>query len=121
MRLPQEIAEASTAHPMGRSLATVGGSEEGPPIGAATGLPFESQGLWYTVERRDGHVFHKASATAVRTGACSPKFRPRSASPSARGHRGVNFLTERDGFLFQSPIAWFTQQKHWGISPGSGE
>ena len=34
------------------------------------------------------------------------------------GTHGVNFLIERDGFLFQSPIAWFAQPARWGISPG---
>src|SRR5262249_42147948 len=34
------------------------------------------------------------------------------------GTRGITYLIERDGFLFQSPIAWFAQRKRWGISPG---
>ena len=37
------------------------------------------------------------------------------------GTRGINFLIERDGYLFLSPIAWFAQQGRWGISPGYGE
>ena len=37
------------------------------------------------------------------------------------GTRGIAFLIERDGFLFQSPIAWFAQQGRWDISPGYGE
>src|SRR5262249_25055087 len=34
------------------------------------------------------------------------------------GTRGITYLIERDGFLFQSPIAWFAQQHRWDISPG---
>ena len=37
------------------------------------------------------------------------------------GTRGITYLIERDGFLFQSPIAWFAQQGRWDISPGYGE
>ena len=37
------------------------GTQEGPPTTAAAGLPFESQGVQYTVERRDGRMFHKAT------------------------------------------------------------
>ena len=41
-RCHREIALAYRSHPMGRSLAPVGGTGEGPPTTAATGLPFES-------------------------------------------------------------------------------
>ena len=37
------------------------------------------------------------------------------------GTRGIAYLIEREGFLLQSPIAWFAQQGHWDISPGYGE
>jgi predicted CXXCH cytochrome family protein len=50
---------------------------------------------------------------------------PVSAGRRARrlgsGARGIAFLIERDGFLFQSPIAWFAQRRRWDISPGYGE
>jgi Tfp pilus assembly protein PilF len=36
------------------------------------------------------------------------------------GTRGITYLIERDGYLFQSPIAWFAQKKRWDISPGYG-
>jgi len=116
-RCHREIAEAYHSHSMGRSLATVGGPEKGPPIGAATGLPFESQGLWYTVERRDGRVFHKATRRDA-DGSVLAEIEAEVRFALGSGTHGVNFLIERDGFLFQSPIAWFAQQSHWGISPG---
>ena len=37
------------------------------------------------------------------------------------GTRGIAYLIERDGFLFQSPITWFAQKGRWDISPGYGE
>src|SRR5262245_42096246 len=60
-RCHREIAAAYRTHPMGRSLAPVGGAEEGPPIAAAAGLPFEAKGVRYDVERRDGHLIHRAT------------------------------------------------------------
>ncbi len=58
---------------------------------------------------------------ATSTGACSPRSKPKSATPSARGLRGTAFLVEREGFLFQSPISWFAHEGRWDISPGYGE
>ncbi len=48
----------------------------------------------------------------------SPRSRPRSATRSARGRGAISYLIERDGFLFQSPIAWFAQQRRVGYLAG---
>jgi len=34
------------------------------------------------------------------------------------GERGLSYLVDRDGYLFQSPIGWYAQQKRWDLSPG---
>jgi hypothetical protein len=119
-RCHAEIAAAYRNHPMGRSLAPVGSGGPGPPVGAAAGLPFDSKGVKYDVERRDGRVIHKAS----RKGPDGGRFAEVEAEVSyalGSGTRGIAYLIERDGFLYQSPIAWFAQEGHWGISPGFGE
>src|SRR5262245_50625532 len=59
-RCHREIAEAYRTHPMGRSLSPIGSPGEGPPTGTGTGLPIEAKGVRYSIERRDGRVFHKA-------------------------------------------------------------
>ena len=93
---------------------------EGPPTTAATGLPFELNGLQYTIERRKGRTFHKATRRDAAGGVLSEtEAEVRFALGS--GTRGTTFLIERDGFLFQSPIAWFAQKGRWDISPGFGE
>ena len=74
----------------------------------------------YTIEHRDGRVFHKATRRDA-DGTRLPRSRRKSGSLSARGRAGSPYLIERDGFLFQSPIAWFAQQQRWDISPGYGE
>ena len=98
-----------------------GSAEDGPPIGAAAGLPFEAKGVRY-------------SDRAPRRTRCSTRRRRRDPDGGAfaeveaevryalgSGTRGITYLIERDGFLFQSPIAWFAQQRRWDISPGYGE
>jgi hypothetical protein len=105
---------------MGRSLAPVTGREDGPTASARAGLPIEQKGVQYSIEHRDGHIIHKAA----RRGADVSLFAEIEAEVRftlGSGTRGISFLIERDGFLFESPIAWFAQQRHWDISPGYGE
>jgi Flp pilus assembly protein TadD len=105
---------------MGRSLAPVGGPGEGPPITAAAGLPFEANGVHYTVERRDERVFHKAARRGP-DGSVFAEMEAEVRFALGSGTRGTTYLIERDGFLFQSPIAWFAQKGRWDVSPGYGE
>ncbi len=119
-RCHREIAAAYRSHPMGRSLAPVGGAGDGPPISAAAGLPFEAKGVLYTVERRDGRMVHKATRRD-RDGHVLAEVEAEVRYALGSGTRGIAYLIERDGFLFQSPIAWFAQKGRWDISPGYGE
>jgi tetratricopeptide (TPR) repeat protein len=105
---------------MGRSLAPVSAMADGPPASVTTGLPIDDKGVQYTIEHRDGRVYHKA----WRQGADGKPFAEIEAEVRfavGSGTRGFSFLIERDGFLFQSPIAWFAQERRWDISPGYGE
>ena len=120
IRCHREIALVYRSHPMGRSLAPVGGAGEGPPTTAATGLPFEYRGLHYTVERRDGRTFHKATRRDA-AGSVLTETEAEVHFALGSGTRGTSYLIERDGFLFQSPITWFAQKGRWDISPGYGE
>jgi predicted CXXCH cytochrome family protein len=105
---------------MGRSLALVDKAYEGPPTGVAAGLPVEAHGVEYVVERRDGRLFHKAWRRDA-SGAVFAQTEAEVRYALGSGTRGIAFLIEHDGFLFQSPIAWFAQQRRWGISAGYGE
>src|SRR5262249_3454658 len=34
------------------------------------------------------------------------------------GRKGYSYLTERDGYLLQTPISWYTQHQRWDLSQG---
>lgn len=34
------------------------------------------------------------------------------------GAHGRSFLTQRDGFLFQLPVSWYSSRQRWDMSPG---
>ena len=37
------------------------------------------------------------------------------------GTRGIAYLVDNDGRLFQSPISWYSQKRRWDLSPGYRE
>ena len=119
-RCHREIAEAYHSHPMGRSLAAIADTSGGAPTNVTTGLPIENKGIEYTIMRRDGRVFHKATRRDS-DGTLLTEIEAEVQYALGSGTRGTSFLIDRDGFLFLSPIAWFAQQKRWDISPGYGE
>jgi predicted CXXCH cytochrome family protein len=119
-RCHREIAEAYRSHPMGRSMAPLGGVAKRPPIGASAGLPFEAKGAQFLVEERDGRVFH-AMRRRDAEGRVFAENEAEVRYALGSGTRGIAFLIDRDGFLFQSPIAWFAQPGRWDTSPGYGE
>jgi Flp pilus assembly protein TadD len=105
---------------MGRSLAAIADTSGGAPTNVTTGLPIEDKGIEYTIVRRDGRVFHKATRRDS-DGTLLTEIEAEVQYALGSGTRGTSFLIDRDGFLFLSPIAWFAQQKRWDISPGYGE
>jgi Flp pilus assembly protein TadD len=119
-RCHREIALAYRSHPMGRSLAPVTAAEDRPPANVDAGLPIEHKGVTYTIEYRGTHLIHKATRRDA-DGTLIAEVEAEVRFALGSGTRGISFLIDRDGFLFQSPIAWFQQKRRWDISPGYGE
>jgi len=101
---------------MGRSLSPITAA---PLRGDEAGnrILFEAQGLQYSIENRDGRVIHKetrwdASGHIIAQNEAEVRFAVGS------GRLGVAYLIEHDGFLFQSPIAWYPRERRWDLPPG---
>ncbi len=111
------IAESYRQHPMGQSLFPIA---QAPPLegyGEEHSNPFERQGLRYFVEQRDGQVIHRET----RLDASGNKVMEKAEAVHyaiGSGIRGRTYLIERDGFLSESPISWYTQKARWDLSPG---
>jgi Flp pilus assembly protein TadD len=116
-RCHREITEAYRTHPMGRSLAEIAAATAKPPIGKAAGLPFDTQGLRYSVEERNGRMFHKETKRDA-DGHVLAEVDAEVRYALGSGTRGLSYLVERDGFLFQSPISWYAQEGRWDLAPG---
>jgi hypothetical protein len=108
-------------HPMGRSAAYVpGASSDVERYDRSAQNPFEALGLEFQVEPSNRQVVHKE----VRRDAQHQVVTELAAEvllAIGSGTHGRSFVVNRDGYLCQSPISWFTETQSWGLSPGFGE
>jgi Flp pilus assembly protein TadD len=118
-RCHADVAESYRAHPMGRSVATVAAATDAGPRGVPAGAEFDAGGYHYTVERRGGRLIHREQ----RFDAGEPVASVEAAVAYAlgSGERGYSFLVERDGFVAQSPVAWYAQERRYDVAPGYRE
>jgi Tfp pilus assembly protein PilF len=115
-RCHAQIVETFRRHPMGRSAAPI---RAAPFRGDEAGdrLLFEAQGLQYSIENRDGRVIHKETRRDA-SGHVVAQNEAEVQVAVGSGRLAVAYLIEHDGFLFQSPISWYSQQRRWDLPPG---
>ena len=112
-----DIAETFRRHPMGRSLAPIASGDAGSgdrPDGVTTFMAGSSQ---FTIERRDGPVIHRETRRDA-AGEVLAQVEAVARYALGSGTRGISYLVEHDGRLFESPISWYSQKKQWDLSPG---
>jgi predicted CXXCH cytochrome family protein len=116
-RCHQEIAEAYRQHPMGRSLTPIAEAPlkaEGGPDDRGS---FESDGFEYQVERIGGRLMHK-EVRRDRWGRVLTEVEAEVRYVVGSGTQTYSFLVGHDGYLFESPISWYSKVGRWGLSPG---
>ncbi|MFM8252074.1 MAG: cytochrome c3 family protein [Planctomycetota bacterium] len=134
-----EVASQYTAHPMAYSALALNTQGEQPKFDdleeyssgsdAAGGVEFtKSGGRRYRVERRAGAIWHHEAG-----GSAGPANAGKSSSAAdsipaydqgepitlalGSGKRGRSYLLDRDGYLFMSPISWYSAERRWDLSP----
>jgi hypothetical protein len=119
-RCHAKIAETFRHHPMGRSMTA-----QVDVMPEVSGTVFELGDLTYSIDRRDGRVFHRETRHEKSGGAEGAGAGEVAKTTEAEvryllgsGTRGYSFLVEGDGGLYQSPIAWYAQKKAWDLAPG---
>src|SRR5205807_2493122 len=100
-------------HPMGRSLA---------PIGEAIGRDtpegrFTAFGSSFQVVLHGKRMIHRQTRLDEAGQSIWSLDQPVDYVIGS-GTRGYSYLFQRDGFLFQTPISWFSQKRVWDRSPG---
>jgi len=110
-------------HPMGRSLAPIDevlgqilrDRRDASPTGAEA--HFTAFGSRFHIEQRGGRIWH----CQTRLDAADQPIYTRAYEVQyviGSGTHGYSFLSARDGYLYQTPISWFSQRRVWGLSPG---
>ena len=118
IRCHGEIAGTYRRHPMGRSAAPIElASLIGDGSQTADRPLFEAQGFEYVIENRDERVIHKETRRDA-TGHVIAQNQGEVRFTVGSGRLGIAYLIDRDGFLFQSPIAWYAREGRWDLPPG---
>ncbi len=110
-------AETYRQHPMGRALAPLGAADQVERFGPETHNPFHALGATFEVIPRGRHVVHRQ----VNRNARGEEVAVVEAEVSfvlGSGRQGRSYLLNRGGYLFQSPISWYSGEKVWDLSPG---
>ena len=113
-------AETYRHHPMGYSFAPVSAVAASQPYAAVNHNPFEEFGLQFLVEHRGDRVVHRQTLRDAR-GHEVARHEDEVAFALGSGIHGYSYLVNRDGYLVQSPVSWFSQKKIWDVSPGFGK
>jgi Flp pilus assembly protein TadD len=122
-----DIIRSYSHHPMGRSLVPVKSLLDQPHAfpraawerGGHAGNPFTILGRRFEVVRQGNRMLHR-QAVLDDSGKPVVELSLEARWVVGSGAKGYSYLFERDGYLFQTPISWFTQQQRWDLSPGFG-
>ncbi len=115
----EDKARSFAQHPMGRSLSPIARAAA-PPEEPRYNNPFATLGSQFRVDHKEGRLWHRRTRL-------DPAGRPAAALEweidyaLGSGTHGCDYLTDRDGYLFETPISWFSQKQVWDLSPGFGQ
>ena len=110
-RCHSKIHDNFRTHPMGHSATTA--AEAGP---GDTGTVLKVDRFAYSIERKDGKVFH-VETKHTPSGESAGKEAREVLYAIGSGTRGLSFLVAKGDKLYQSPLSWYTEGKRWDLAP----
>lgn len=109
-----KIAESYANNPMARSFLPLGDSPPQEMLRANATASFQIKDLHFAVERSANQFLHVVQLGKATEGRLANEVRYLLGS----SRQGSTCLIEHDGFLFQSPISWFSAKPGWELAPG---
>jgi predicted CXXCH cytochrome family protein len=110
----RKIAEAYANNPMARSLLPLRDTPPQEMLAANATASFRVKDLRFNVERQANEFLHVVQLGDAAEGRLANPVRYLLGS----SRQGSTCLIEHDGFLFQSPISWFSAKPGWELAPG---
>jgi predicted CXXCH cytochrome family protein len=80
---------------------------------------FQAAGFQFLVESRDGKIMH-ITRRLDSDSKILAQSEARISFVVGAGVRGRSYLINRGGYLYQSPISWYSERKVWDLSPHLG-
>jgi hypothetical protein len=115
----RDKAVSYAEHPMGRALLPV--AQTTPPAGdKRSNNPFQAFSSRFSVEQEDGRIWHRRTWLAPK-GRPAPEMKWAVQYALGSGTHGFGYLTDRDGYLFETPISWYSEKQIYDVSPGFGQ
>jgi hypothetical protein len=118
-RCHADVADSYAKHPMGKSSTPIGKILPLEKLGKKNQNPFQASGLVFSVEAKiDSEVHRIVKEDAEGKAICGSE----AAVQFAIGAnvRGRSYLINREGYVYQSPISWYTDRQAWDLSPHLG-
>ena len=115
----EKIAQSYARHPMGRSLVPVETLLDRQVYTPDTNNPFNLLGRRFEVERQGKRLWHRQTLLD-KSGKPVVELSQEVRWVIGSGAKGYSYVTERDGYLYQTAISWFSHQQRWDLSPGFG-
>jgi hypothetical protein len=110
-------ADGFHRHPMGRSLLPASELVGKLRYDEKVHNPFEALQLRFGVQREGDRLWNTQQRLDAEGKVLAVQRSPIDYVIGS-GQRGHSFFTVQDGFLFQTPISWYSQKKIWDLSPG---
>jgi hypothetical protein len=104
-------------HPMGRSILPMTRVADSPPNDASVHNRFEALGTQFLVTKKNGRAVHSQIGWDEKGKAVYESDMPIDYVLGS-GSQGYSYLVDRDGYLFQSPVSWYSRKGIWDKSPG---
>lgn len=108
----ERIAHTFAQHPMANSMSPVSGT-----LAIADRAEFRKEPFLYRVEQVDGSLWHHEILSDA-NGRTITDQAAQVVYALGSGVRGKSYVIDRGGWLFQSPISWFSEKECWDLSPG---